>query len=206
MPICDRSVQDLRRHVITTHKHNKRVKAIINDESSGRITEQQRIHAFNQLKKEGIQQKNRCILGDNGHGLNGERRSQGRSSPCYGFYKKEYLYRHCKHCPNAIKVTVTVTSSTPTMSTTEPDEEWGRDLEGTKKESGYVSIIVDDVIRVSRRDMFAARKPNKKREEIVKARRAMRRVARLKLAVRVNSSQELFFIEIIIAAGLPMST
>ena len=59
MPICDRSVQDLRRHLITTHKHNKRVKAIINDESSGRITEQQRIHAFNQLKKEGIQQKNR---------------------------------------------------------------------------------------------------------------------------------------------------
>ncbi len=58
-----------------------------------------------------------------------------------------------------------------------------------------MSIIVDDVIRVIRRDMFAARKPNKKREAVVKARRAMRRVACLKLAVRVNSSQELFFIE-----------
>ncbi len=37
--------------------------------------------------------------------------------------------------------------------------------------------------------------PNKKQEAIAKAQRAMRRVARFKQAVRVNLSQELFFIE-----------
>ena len=41
-PLCDRSVQDLRRHFMTTHKHNDRVK-VINDESSGRISKQQRM-------------------------------------------------------------------------------------------------------------------------------------------------------------------
>ena len=61
-PFCDRSVQDLRRHFITTHKHNDRVKAIVDDESSDRISKQQRMYAFDQLK-EGIQQKDRCILG-----------------------------------------------------------------------------------------------------------------------------------------------
>ena len=55
-------------------------------------------------------------------------------SSCNGFYKKEYLYRHRKHCPNATKVTVMATSSTPTMSTEEPDVEWGRVLVGMKKD------------------------------------------------------------------------
>ena len=56
-------------------------------------------------------------------------------------------------------------------------------------------VIVDAVIRVIGHNSFAARKPNKKREAIAKARRAMQRVACLKQAVRVNSSQELVFIE-----------
>ena len=41
-PFCDRFVQDLRRHFMTTHKHNDRVK-VINDESSGRTSKQQRM-------------------------------------------------------------------------------------------------------------------------------------------------------------------
>ena len=44
------------------HKHNYRVEAIVDDESSGRISKLQRMYAFGQLKKEGIQQKNLCIL------------------------------------------------------------------------------------------------------------------------------------------------
>ena len=40
------------------------------------------------------------------------------------------------------------TSSTPTMSTAESDEEWESVLEGMNKDSGYVAIIVDDVNRV----------------------------------------------------------
>ena len=49
----------------TKTMHNERVKAIhfINDESSGRITKQQMIHAFDQLKKEDIQQKTGEFLG-----------------------------------------------------------------------------------------------------------------------------------------------
>ncbi len=109
---------------------------------------------------------------------------------CNGFYKKEYCYRHRKHCPNATKVTVTVTSSNPNVSTAEPDEEWGRVLEGMKKDSRYVSIIANDVIRIIGHDIFAARKPNKKQEAMVKAERAIQRVACLKQAVRVNSSQD----------------
>ena len=88
---------------------------------------------------------------------------------------------------------MTVTSSSPNMSTAEPGEEWGRVLEGMKKDSAYVTITADEVIEVIGRDIFTARKPNKEREAMVKARRTMRRVARLKQAVRVNSSQELFF-------------
>ena len=96
-----------------------------------------------------------------------------------GSLSSEYFYRHRKHCLNATKVTLTATSSSP-MSTAEPDEEWGHVLEGVKKDSGYVTITADEVIKVIGRDIFAARKPNKKRDGIVKPRRAMRRVARLK--------------------------
>ena len=60
-------------------------------------------------------------------------------------------------------MTLTATSSSP-MSTAEPDEEWGHVLEGVKKDSGYVTITADEVIKVIGRDIFAARKPNKKRE------------------------------------------
>ena len=108
-------------------------------------------------------------------------------SSCNGFYKKEYCYRHRKHCPNATKVTVTVTSSNPKVSTAEPDEEWGRVLEGMKKDNGYVSIIANGVIRVIGLDICAARKPNKKRVAMVKAQSVIRRVTHLKQAVRVNS-------------------
>ena len=181
--------------LITTHKHNDRVKAIVDDESSGRISKQQRMYAFDQLKKEGIQQKNRCILGENGDGLHCERRSEGTKvmcSSCKGFYKKKYFYRHRKHCPNATKVTLTAISSSP-MPTTEPDEEWGRVLERMKKDSAYVTITADEVIKVIGRDIFTARKPNKQREAIVKARRAMRRVARLKQSSMSEvTSQELY--------------
>ena len=96
-PFCDRSVPDLRRHFITTHKHNDRVKAVVDDESSDRISKQQRMYAFDQLKKKGIQQRNRCILGGNGDDLHCERRSEGMKvmcSSCKGFYKKGYFYRH----------------------------------------------------------------------------------------------------------------
>ena len=184
-------MQDLRRDFITTHKHNDRVKAIVDDESSGRNSKQQRMYTFDQLKKEGIQQKNLCFLGGNGDGLRCERRSKGTKvmcSSCKGFYKKKYFYRHRNHCLNATKVTLTATSSSP-MSTAEPDEEWDRVLEGMKKDSAYVTITADrhdEVIKVIGRDIFAARKPNKKRETMVKARRAMRRGARLKQEVRVN--------------------
>ena len=125
-------------------------------------------------------------------------------SLCKGFYKKEYFYRHRKHCLNATKVTLTATSSSP-MPTAEPDEEWGHVLEGKKQDSAYITITGDEVIKVSGRDIFAARKPNKKLEAMVMARRAMRRVARLKQAVRVNSSQELFFIENIREVELAMN-
>ena len=91
------------------------------------------------------------------------------------------------------------------MPTAEPDEEWGHVLEGMKKDSAYVTITADEVIKVIGRDIFAARKPNKKREAMVKARRALRRVARLKQAVRVNSSQELFFFENIREVELVMN-
>ena len=67
------------------------MKAIVDDESSGRISQQQRMYAFDQLKKEGIQQKNRCIIGGNGDDLHCERRSEGTKvmcSSCKGFYKK----------------------------------------------------------------------------------------------------------------------
>ena len=141
------------------------------------------MYAFDQLKKEGIQQNNRCILGGNGDGLHCERRSRGTKimcSSCKGFYKKEYFYRHRKHCLNATKVTLTATSSNP-MSTAEPGEEWGRVLEGMKKDRAHVTITADEVIRA-----FATRKSNKKREAMVKARRAMRRVARLKQAVLIT--------------------
>ena len=131
------------------------MKAIVDDESSGRISKQQRMYAFDQLKKEGIQQKNRCILGGNGDGLHCERRSEGTKvmcSSCKGFYKKEYFYRHRQHCLNATKVTLTVTSSSPN-STAEPDEEWRRVLEGMKKDRAYVTITADEVIRVIGRDI-----------------------------------------------------
>ena len=95
---------------------------------------------------------------------NGVARGRRSSAPrAKGFYKKEYFYRHRKHCPNATKVTLTVTSSSP-KSTAEPDEEWRRVLEGMKKDSVNVTITADEVIRVIGRDIFAARKPNKKRE------------------------------------------
>ena len=89
-PFCDRSVPDLRRHFITTHKHNDRVEAIVDDESSDRISKQQMMYAFDQLKKEGIQQKNLCILGGNGDDLHCERRSEGTKVMCSsgnGFFK-----------------------------------------------------------------------------------------------------------------------
>ena len=70
-------------------------------------------------------------------------------------------------------MSLTATSSSP-MPTAEPDEEWGHVLEGMKKDSAYVTITADEVIKVIGRDIFAARKPNKKREAIVKAGRAMR--------------------------------
>ena len=105
-----------------------------------------------------------------------------------------FLYRHRKHCLNATKVTLTAISSSP-MPTTEPDEEWGRVLKGNKKDSAYVTITADrrdEVIKVIGRDIFATRKPNKKRETMVKARRAIRRVARLKQSgMSELTSQEL---------------
>ena len=165
-----------------------------------------RMYAFDQLKKEGIQQKNLCTLGRNGDDLHCEQRSERTKvmcSSCKGFYK-EYFYRHRKHCLKATKVTLTATSSSA-MPTAEPDEEWGHVLEGMKTDSAYVTITADEVIKVIGRDVFAARKPNKKREAMVKARRAMRRVARLKQAVRVNSSQELFFFENIREVELAMN-
>ena len=104
----------------------------------------------------------------------------------------------------ATKVTLTATSSSP-MSTAEPDEEWGHVLEGMEKDSAYVTITADEVIKVIGRDIFAARKPNKKLEVKVMARRALRRVTSLKQAVRVNSSQELFPIEKIREVELAMN-
>ena len=103
-----------------------------------------------------------------------------------------FLYRHRKHCLNATNVTLTATSLSP-MPTTEPDEEWGRVLKGNKKDSAYVTITADEVIKVIGRDIFTARKPNKKREAKVKARRAMRRVTRLKQSgISELTSQELY--------------
>ena len=43
--------------------HNERVKAIIDDESSGRITKQQRIHAFDQ-KRKSFNRKTGVFLGE----------------------------------------------------------------------------------------------------------------------------------------------
>ena len=81
---------------------------------------------------------NRCIEG-NTDGLHCERRSKGTKvmcSSCKGFYTKGYFYRHRKHCPNAREVTLMATSSS-LMSTAEPSEEWGRALEGMKKDGAY---------------------------------------------------------------------
>ena len=42
------------------------------------------------------------------------------------------------------------------MSTAEPDEEWGRVLEGMKKDSAYITITADEVIKVIGRDISEA--------------------------------------------------
>ena len=64
-----------------------------------------------------------------------------------------------------------------------------------RQDETFDVVFADDVKRVIGSDIFAVRKPNKKSEATVKARRAMRRVACLKNLLKVSSARELFLIE-----------
>ena len=86
-PFCDRSVQDLGRHLITTH--NERVKANIDDESIGRITKHQRIHAFHQRRKP-FNRKTGVFLWKRAMACIENVGDKVMWSSCNGFYKKEY--------------------------------------------------------------------------------------------------------------------
>ena len=199
-PFCELSVRDLRRHFITTHKNHVRVKRILDNEKNGSITKKDRILAFNKLKKEGIRSQNQLLICEKGASLQGERRCEGEKvmcSSCSGFFKKKYFYRHRQHCHNATKIAIKLPTTTTgcTTSTTGTDSEWAGVLDGMRQDETFDVVFADDVIQVIGSDIFAARKPNKKREAMVKARRAMRRVARLKNMLKVSSARELFCIE-----------
>ena len=187
----------MRRHLITRHKNNDTIKQLCEDERGGRISKQERVLAFARLKKEGIRKRNqlRVSLPDYSDDLLGERRCDGKKvmcSACHGFFKKEYFYRHRKHCTRSAHVVAV----DRVLALESPDgDEWRAVLAGMRQDDILTTVKGDAAIMIIGKDIFEAKKVNKCREAKVKARRAMRRVARLKTALGVLSARELFTIK-----------
>ena len=71
---------------------------------------------------------------------------------------------------------------------------WQGVMSGMGRDATFDVVTADLLIQVICHDIWSSKKINKERDAKHKARRAMRRVARLKNAVGVSSARELFII------------
>ena len=111
---------------------------------------------------------------------------------CLPWLFQGVLYRHRKHCIRSAGHVVVVDR---VLAVESPDgDEWRAVMAGMRRDDTSTTIRGDAAILTIGKDIFEAKKVNKCREAKVKARRAMRRVVRLKTALGVLSARELFTI------------
>jgi len=98
-PYCSKFVKTLTRHLSTVHRAEDRVKAAL------QLPQKDRNAAFNQLKKDGINNYNVTEAGLQQPVLQCERSHTGRAVAdltvcpnCSGFFSRKCYYKHKRHC------------------------------------------------------------------------------------------------------------
>ena len=194
---CGQMKVDLRAHFLSVHQEEEKIKEL------GTLGKKERIQAIAALRRQGIMQKNTKIVASGGdtRDLMCERKSAGEKvmcSRCSGVFKEAYFYKHKKTClspqkcvnPRALDVRSLATPTNPRPST-----EWDTVIDKMDKDKLFDNINSDDVILQIGKHIYDARKPAKCKDAKIKARTAMRRLAKLVDAtVGISTAAELFVV------------
>ena len=192
-PFCNHLQSDLRRHIIMRHKSEEAVAATLKKERDGEISRKDRIKEFAKWRKEGMYKQNVKLLSEDKE-LIGVKHSEGKKkfcSNCKGAYHEKYFYKHKKACDTVPTFSVPI----PVQQTSK-NPEFEAILRKMRKDEMYSIIQGDELIQLIGEHIFMSKKPNKKKEAKVKARNAMRRLARLvNFSDSAQSCLDLFKIE-----------
>lgn len=206
---CNVLFRDVRRHIFSKHSDEPRIKDILDKERAGTIGRKERIKGFDRIRKEAILAENKIRLATGNISSKDflcERKASGKKvmcSLCKGFFKVDYFVRHKAQCTKtttsqSVEITpipksVTLEAACSTSKTLEIDSIWNKLYSNMRKDKYFDVIDNDEVIKLVGKQIFECRKPNKKKEATMKARSAMRRLARLvTLTEDVTIGYELF--------------
>lgn len=170
---CGEFRADIRAHLLSAHKDEDSVKALQN------LTRNDRLKAIDKLRKEGMYKHNQTILATGGtsEDLISERASCGKKvicGGCHGTFNALYFYKHKHKCqsPNPA-------SATMRTEQTESFPAFTKLLETMDRDIFFDIIKKDTTIKLIGKHFLDSAKPSKVREARMKARAAMRRLARL---------------------------
>ena len=188
---CGVTKSDISRHMMSAHRHEPAIIDIALLDKNERIT------ALAQLRRDGISQSNATILAGGGSSsdLVCERKSEGEKvicSRCGGVFRKTFFYRHSKNRCQASAVSRPEPVAVPNVQGAEAarDPLWAKLLAEMDRNAIFEIVTADPTILRLGKNIFDERKPTKEKAARIKARSAMRRMARLlQLAKGVETAQ-----------------
>ena len=118
-------------------------------------------------------------------------------SRCSGVFKEAYFYKHKKSClsPQKRVNPLALVLSLVTLTNPKPSTEWDTVMEKMDKDRFFDIIKSDEVIKQIGKHIYDTRKPAKSEDAKIKARTAMRRLAKLvDTTVGISTAAELFVV------------
>ena len=202
---CGLYLADIRRHLLTKHSNEPQIAELISGKETGVISRKQSLKIIAQLRRDGIDRKNKELM-IHGKTLLCERRSKTKPSAkkvicsqCRGYFDKYAFYKHKARCAASKKEEHDV--AIPLALATALDNNNSGKLNDCNlmakmtKDDMFSIIEKDSIIQVIGKQIYDARKPNKEKQARDKARNYMRKLAKLSDLVGVKEAQNLFLLE-----------
>ena len=165
------------------HKGIPEVAEVLQAEKDGTLSRKDRISTFAAFFKEGMYKKNIKKISVDDNDLMCLKKSSGKKViclQCRGAYNHKYLHRHkriCKTTKLHAQENDTISISDTQLSTISSD--FQQILQHMRKDDIYEIILKDKAIQLVGEHIFLSKKPGKEKDAKIKARNAMRRLAKL---------------------------
>ena len=186
---CKTYFADLRSHFLHCHEMEEKVRKLRDSQPKSR----ERMEILNSLRKEGMYAMNEHIVSNGGRSseLIPQRASEGEKvicSGCHGTFSRKYFKKHSLRCDNSLPEKIGILSANL-------DEFQEKVLKGMDDDSTLYVVKNDPAILSVGKHIFSSAKIGKEKESRIKARTAMRRLAKLVQ----NSDQEIVNIKQLIS-------